>query len=505
MHSTRRRSGAGYTPKKSTNRVSAARTAGDGPPAGAFSVLAGPVAAALAHASLVSSVPSAGSSLRQSPATIVMTFGENPDPRLTLVRILDSNGRTVPGVSSVEAVPGRPLELQSRLSGGLAKGVYTINWRSVSAVDGHVDNGAFAFGVGMTPAPGSIKTVDLLYTSMWTSALSAVGRWLLYAGLALFVGAASTCILVLGGSVPAGGALVLRGAAAVAMVGLCAMVWAERALVGAQSLLPLFETTEGTYLLALGAALAVCVGAVVCVDLWPARWSLVFLGAAGVAAVLAHILAGHADAPSSLRLVNVAAQWVHMVAVGVWVGGLAWLLLGIRGMTRADRAAAVSAFSRVATVTLVVVLVTGAARGMVEVGGLSNLFGTSYGIALLVKLGLVALLVALGAVNHFRLVPAIGGDEGVTRTFRTNSRTELAVAAAVLAATAVLSGLAPASSAVAQGATAKGVTMNGSDATTTLRAPLAATPGAPGSGSDAARQMLESSEPMSMMTLPPLP
>jgi len=231
----------------------------------------------------------------------------------------------------------------------------------------------------------------------------------------------------------------------------------------------------------------------------------VFLGAAGAAAVLAHILAGHADAPSSWRVVNVAVQWVHMTGIGVWVGGLAWLLLGIRGMTKPARAAAVGTFSRVATVTLVVVLVTGAARGMVEVGGLSNLFGTSYGIALLVKLGLVALLVALGAVNHFRLVPAIGGDEGVTRTFRTNSRTELAVAAAVLAATAVLSGLAPASSAVAQGATAKGVTRNGSDATTTLRAPLAATPGAPGSGSDAARQMLESSEPMSMMTLPPLP
>ena len=411
-------------------------------------LLAGPVAAALAHAGLVSSVPSAGSSLQQSPPKIVMTFAENPDPRLTLVRILDANGRTVPGVSPAEAVPGRPLELQVRLATGQAKGVYTVNWRSVSAVDGHVDSGAFAFGVGMAPTPGSVKTVDLLHTSTWTSGLAAVGRWLLYAGLALFVGAASTCLLVLGGRVPAGGALVLRVAAVLAIVGLCAMVWAERALVGAPSLLPLFETPEGKYLLALGVALVVCVGAVVCVDLWPARWSLLFLGAAGAAAVLVHVLAGHADAPSSLRVFNVAVQWVHMTGIGVWVGGLAWLLLGIRGMTRADRAASVGAFSRVATVTLVVVLVTGVTRGLVEVGSPANLFDTGYGIALLVKIGLVAMLVALGALNHVRAVPALGRGAGV-RSFTLNSRGELVVAAAVLAATALLSGLAPASSAAA--------------------------------------------------------
>jgi copper transport protein len=447
-------------------------------------LLAGPVAAALAHAGLVSSVPSAGSSLQQSPPKIVMTFAENPDPRLTLVRILDSNGRTVPGVSPVEAVPGRPLELQVGLSTVLGRDVYTVNWRSVSAVDGHVANGAFAFGVGMAPVPGSVKTVDLLHTSAWTSALSAVGRWLLYAGLALFVGAASTCLLVLGGRVPAGGALVLRVAAVVAIVGLCAMVWAERVLVGAPSLLPLFQTPEGKYLLALGVALAVCVGAVVCVDLWAARWSLLFLGAAGAAAVLVHVLAGHADAPSSLRLVNVAVQWVHMTGIGVWMGGLAWLLLGLRGMTRAERAAAVGAFSRVATVALAVVLVTGAARGTVEVGSLGNLFDTGYGIALLAKVGMVVVLVAMGALNHFRAVPALERGAGV-RSFTLNSRGELVVAAVVLAATAVLSGLAPASSAVASSSPAgpSSVTASGGDYATTVRAHLTVSPGAVGQNS----------------------
>ena len=91
---------------------------------------------------------------------------------------------------------------------------------------------------------------------------------------------------------------------------------------------------------------------------------------------------------------------------------------------------------------LVVVLVTGVTRGLVEVGSPANLFDTGYGIALLVKIGLVVVLVALGALNRFRAVPALWRGAGV-RAFTLNSRGELVVAAAVLAATALLSGLAP--------------------------------------------------------------
>ena len=452
----------------------------------AFACLAGPVTTALAHANLTSTVPASGSSVAQSPKTIVMTFSENPDPKLSLVRVLDTNGHVVPGVSSVQPVPGKPLELQVALSKPLAKGVYTVNWRSVSAVDGHVANGAFAFGVATTPSPGSVRTVDLLYTSRWTTALSAIGRWLLYAGLVIFVGAAATSLLALRGRVPAGGNLVLRLAAVVAVVGLCAMVWAERILVGAQSLLPLFQTTEGLYLVALAVALVLCIIAVVCVDLWPARWSLLLLGALGAAAVLVHVLAGHADAPSSYRVLNVLVQWIHMTSVGVWIGGLAWLLLGIRGADRTARSDAVEAFSRVATVTLVIVLATGLVRGMVEVRSLSNLVHTAYGITLVVKVTMVVVLVALGALNHYRWVPSLRTKDGAARTFRLNSGGELAVAAAVLAATAVLSGLAPAWSVAAAGgtpATESGVTVTGADFGTTVRVHLTVSPGAVGRNS----------------------
>ena len=145
-----------------------------------------------------------------------------------------------------------------------------------------------------------------------------------------------------------------------------------------------------------------------------------------------------------------------------------------------------ASFSRVATVTLAIVLATGLARGFVEVGSFGNLLHTDYGITLLVKVALVAGLVILGALNHYRWTPLLRTKKGAARTFRLNSGGELAVAAAVLAATAILSGLAPASTVAAAGgtpATASGVTVTGADFGTTVRAHLTVSPGAVGQNS----------------------
>ena len=401
--------------------------------------------AAVAHATLESSDPAAGAELATSPARIVLTFGETPDPKLSLIRLVDSAGALVPGVSPVQSVPGNDLQLEVTLSRRLPKGVYTVNWLGVSATDGHVDGGAFAFGVRVKPAPGSAVVVPLSHQSTTTNVAGAAGRWLLYATLILMVGAASTSLLVFGGRLPAGGVVVLRTAVFIGVVALCVMVWIEKILVGAPSLMPLFLTKEGQQLLALGVALLFCIGAIVLVDLWPARWSLWLVGIAGSAAMLVHVAAGHAASGSSLWLLNTAVQWVHLTAVGIWVGGLFWLLLGIRGAGPEARGAAVGRFVTVATAMLVVVLLTGLARAVVELGSLGALVDTGYGIALLVKVVLVAGLAGLGALNHFFWAPAVRrGDAGpAVRKFSLNSRGELVVALCILATTAVLSGLAP--------------------------------------------------------------
>ena len=449
------------------------------------------------------SMPAADASVPTSPSQILLTFSEPPDPKLSLVKVVDSAGRPALGVGTARSVPGQPAQLAVPVTQPLPPGVYTVNWRSVSSTDGHVQDGAFAFGVGAAPNPGSVVKVSLLNSSPWASAAAVIGRWLLYIGLGLLVGGASTVCLVFGARLPRGGLWLLRAAVAAAALGVIVMIAAERALVGVASLLPLFVTKEGELLLGLAAAVVACGLAVAAEDFWPDRWSLAAVGATATAAVLLHVLAGHADAPAALKLLNLLEQWIHMTAIGVWTGGLAWLLLGIRGQGQAGRALAVRKFSRIATVTLVVVLVTGLLRSITEIGALSSLIHTSYGVTLLIKVGLVGVLVLFAAFNHFRFVPALdgvgGGDSGgggdqdegrepaergdeAGRRFGLDSRAELVMVLAVLAATAVLCGLAPPNSAVASGAasSAHESAASGSDFGTTVRVKLRATPGMAG-------------------------
>jgi copper transport protein len=436
-------------------------------------------ALASAHAVLQSSSPAANASVPSSPPRITLTFSETPDAKLSLVTVIGAEGTPVPGVSAPQPVAGDKLSLQVIPATPLADGTYTVNYRTVSSVDGHVETGAFAFGVGR--AAGQAVVVQLVHTSGMGSALTTAGRWLLYLALALLIGAASTCIFVYAGVLPRGGVAVLRGAAAMGVVALALLTWGEKLLVGAPSLLPLFETREGLFLLALAVALAGCIGAVILADLWPGRWSLWVVGVTAAAAALVHVAAGHAASPSSIWLLNIALQWVHVTAVGVWVGGLFWLLLGFRGGDHEDRTAAVGVFTRIATWTLVVVLVTGLVRGVEEVGSVGALFDTRYGTTLIVKLVLVAGLVGLGALNHFFWVPALrrAGGQTAERRFGLNSRGELAVVLAVLVASAVLSGLAPAKTAAAVAASSGGtsaVTVSGADYGTTVRVTLTVKP-----------------------------
>jgi copper transport protein len=433
-----------------------------------------------AHASLLASHPAANSSLSKPPDAVVLSFSEPPDPALSRIELIDAAGRPVPGVSKPESVAGYPGRLRATLSEPPPEGIYTVDWRSVSAVDGHVTNGAFAFGIGVTPPPSAVSGVPPAVS--WTlSAVLAVGRWSLYWGLALLFGAATTCIIALRSRLPAGGVALLRGGLLLAAVGLSVLTLAERAAAGVPSLLPLFETRPGYLLLAEGVALLICAVAVAATDVVPRRATLTALGAAAMLAMLVHVVAGHADAPSALLPFNVVEQWVHMLAVGAWIGGLAWLLLGIRGLERDERMNAVKSYSTVAGLALGVVVVTGLLRAITEVRSVGDLFNTTYGRTLLLKVSLVAVIALLGALNRYRLLPALAIEENAVRPFRRAAGGEVAIAAGVLAVTAVLAGLAPAFASRANPIPGgSGVTVSGSDYATTARVHLTIAPGTVG-------------------------
>jgi hypothetical protein len=281
---------------------------------------------------------------------MLLFFTEAPEPSLSTVVLLDSSGRTVAGVGQPIPVPGNAEELRVALP-RLADGVYTVNWRTVSKVDGHVTGGSFAFGIGVeAPSGGSAAQAAKGGSPSAGSAPSpaaVAGLWLLYWGLALLVAAGATGALVFGWRLPPGARTMIAAGWVVAAAGICTMIMAEQASVGAP-FTELLGTAAGRSLLAQAVAVAVCGAAVVYAARRPAGPGLIVLGATAAGALFVHAQAGHAETQSSVRLLNVGDQWLHMLAAGVWVGGLVWLLLGLRKLDGTARVTAVRRFSQLA-------------------------------------------------------------------------------------------------------------------------------------------------------------
>src|SRR5262249_10355216 len=105
-------------------------------------------------------------------------------------------------------------------------------------------------------------------------------------------------------------------------------------------------------------------------------------------------------------------DWVHVLAMASWAGGLIGLGLAVLGPARAWPPALLGAamrrFSRLAATGLLLLVVTGSYAAWVQLPGVSALWTTTYGRALAVKLFLVVLVVGHGAINRYAIVPRLG-------------------------------------------------------------------------------------------------
>ena len=213
-------------------------------------------------------------------------------------------------------------------------------------------------------------------------------------------------------------------------------------------------------------------------------WRLVLVGVAAGVTMLLHVLVGHAAGPSPLRSVNLFVQWLHLLAVGAWIGGLAWLLAGLRGKERPEQLASAARFSRLAAPLVGLVAVTGLSRALHLAGGWQGLLDSGYGRFLDLKVALFLGLVALGAMNRYRVLPALASGARRIDALRRNVRGEVVLAVCILAVTAVLSQLPPGKFVVEQAAAKPpappSVQVEGSDFATSVRIALTVSPGRPG-------------------------
>jgi copper transport protein len=445
--------------------------------------LFGPFAGrASAHALIKTSDPSDGAVLRTAPKEVLITFTEPPDPGLSHIAVVDANGANV-AAGDAETVRGHPLELRVPLK-PLGKGVYTVQWRVVSRADGHVTADSSSFGVGVA-VPAGAGTSAPAPTAPSPAPASVAGRWALYWGLAILVSAGGLGLLVFRGELP-GSRVVLPAAWGAAAVGLATTILAERSSIGV-SLLTLIESPTGRRLMFESVALAATGGAVFAFLWFRQTATLAVVGATAALTMLLHAMGGHAAAESPAWF-NVGVQWFHLLAVGLWIGGLVWLVLWTRAHSGEERSAGVRRFSDTVAFLLAAVAVTGVLRAIDEMGGPAawgRAVSTAFGITLLVKLGFFGLLVALGWRNRTANVPGLSKDPGRISPLRRTVVAELVIAAAVFGTTGVLTELPPAASQAAaaraqSSPAASPVVVTGHDFATSVRVRLTVDPGSVG-------------------------
>ena len=132
---------------------------------------------------------------------------------------------------------------------------------------------------------------------------------------------------------------------------------------------------------------------------------------------------------------------VHLAAIAFWFGALWPLLLVTRHETAVTAGKLIGEFSRTALVVVPFVLLAGLTMSAFLLPSLSALM-TPYGLSLVAKACGFAALMALAALNKWRLTPGIAnGNRRSIFAFRISVQAEVVLIIAVITVTAVMTAL----------------------------------------------------------------
>jgi copper transport protein len=422
--------------------------------------------AASAHANLVRSDPASGAVLASAPSQIQIWFSEQPEPHFSDIQLLDANRQRV-DAGDMRVAAGDPLSLIVGVRSGIPDGLYTVAWKTVSAVDGHLVNGNFPFYVGQPPrgtvlppaaqiGPGSAASTP--------TAGSVFVRWLGLLGVVVLLGGFAFLPLILmpalrgvltpspgpgamaaaAGTIPDSAIEGLPRAASASrrrMLLILTIAWvvllmatlvmaiqqAEtasgvglRGVFGAPVRTLLLSTRFGeTWWLRLAATLAAGMALVLLNHAGRTSSRTGVTCAVGAAAselvLLSFSFNSHAAALTSLPVVATASDLLHATAVGLWIGGLVQLSLTLPvclGTLEEENctpmlAALIPRFSILASICVATLIVTGVYQAARELPSLDALWTSDWGRTLLLKFSLVIPLLLLGAANLLVARPAL--------------------------------------------------------------------------------------------------
>ncbi|MFZ9303679.1 MAG: copper resistance CopC/CopD family protein [Steroidobacteraceae bacterium] len=402
-----------------------------------------------AHAVLLDSSPKPGEMLMQSPSEVVANFNEGVGP--IFFKVLDVKGQPVGDPGEIR-LDGTKMILPLRAT--LPNGTYVLTYRVISA-DTHPVGATFGFSIG-EPMKTVDATADAGSRSIWSLAV-AVNRWVLYAGM-LWVAGTALFLLLLGieGSLredarqKARWASVLTALSYVLAVGFGG---ADMQLGGVDALWKAATWRSGLdSTLASSAVLGLIAMALLYAGFVAGeqrRHGVLIAGA--TLAIGSFLVTGHAaTAPPAWLMAPVVG--VHLLATAFWIGAFRPLLLSTGQLSAADSGALMQRFSNFAVPAVIVVLISGTAISLKQLGSPAKLFDNDYGTVLLTKIILVLVIIGIAAYNKINLTPRLIANDvaGVSKIRRTITL-ELMLYVIVLAAASALTVTTPPRALVATG------------------------------------------------------
>ena len=442
-----------------------------------------PADTAFAHANLARASPAPNSVLDEAPSRVAIWFTEPIEPSLSEIQVLDAQGSRVDdGDNLVDT--NDPLAMSAGLT-PVPEGTYTVAWKNVSTVDGHRVRGSFVFSVGQ-PITGS--AMEAPSEPLLQSPGEPFVRWVMLVSVLAMVGGLTFDLLV---SRPVllsrraepsvrrvGAALASRSlklmflavglfiASSIVQLVLNAAAAHEVSFPGTlgSPLCSILADTEWgrLWLWRVGLSLAFLVTLAVLLlkslrvsseeetEEWAVGSRLLALGfGGGILATLS--LTSHGAATTGIRSAALFSDYLHLAASAFWVGALFHFALGVPlvlrslppGQRRACLAGLAPRFSTVAALSVAVLMVTGIFGAWAQVT-VAPALATPYGLTLVVKVVLVAFLLAVGALNLLWVRPGLAGSVDRGRWLKRLVAGEAALGIVVLASVGVLTSLEPA-------------------------------------------------------------
>lgn len=395
---------------------------------------------AWAHATLKRTSPDYRQQLERTPARVTLEFDQQVMVMPKSIQVFSATGRLLSLQPRLGKDP-RVLEAPVRR---LPRGAYTVRWQALSA-DGHVVSGVFTFGV-RAPAPPPSEA----YGAKGPTLRDHLVRWAYFVSLALLLGGLAFRLLVVRGNVsPAYERRFYRmagiGVVATLEVGIVAFLLRaedalqlpfERLLYG--NLAAIANGTRfGLAFIAMTLGFAVVAALLFLGWLTDRRellWAALLVGI-GFASGLS--LSGHSAVDAGSSWASELADWIHLTAGTIWLGSVVSLAVCVWPVAPELRREAFLRFSRLAIVLIALIVGAGIYLSVLRLPAVSDLWTAGYGRVLLVKLALVCLALAWGAIHHFVVRPLLERGPAPAGLVRSLAG-EGAVGIAILLAAAIL-------------------------------------------------------------------